>query len=152
MRLDPFDIRIIEILTEEGRLTWTELAERVGLSATPTIRRVKALEAAGVIAGYRAVIDEVRAGSPMTLFVSVTLERQTDEQLNSFEKSVAGIPEVMDCYMMTGISDFLLRALLPDLSSLQSFLSELTKLQGVSRISSSFAVKRILNRSAPPLH
>ena len=151
MELDPFDVRILEALSGDGRMTWVELAECVGLSPTPTIRRVKVLEKAGVIAGYRAVIDEVAAGSSMTLFVTVSLERQTDSQLNSFEKSVAGIPEVMDCYMMTGTSDFLLRVVLPDLASLQAFISELTKAPGVSRVSSSFAVKRVLHRSSPPL-
>jgi DNA-binding Lrp family transcriptional regulator len=132
-------------------MTWSELADAIGLSQTPTLRRVRALETDGYIKGYRALIDEAKLGLGISIFVSVSLEKQTDQALARFEEAVTAIPTVMDCYMMTGSTDYLLRAVLSDIASMQSFVSEITRVPGVARVSTSFAVKSVLQRAAPPL-
>jgi DNA-binding Lrp family transcriptional regulator len=150
--LDRLDYRILSILAENGRLSWRELGEQVGLSQTPVIRRIRALEANGVIAGYSARIDESRLGGDLSAFISVTLERQTKEALAGFEEAISGAPEVMSCHMMTGDIDYLLRVVVRDLHAFQKFISEvLTPMPGVARVSSSFVVKTAVHRHAPLL-
>ena len=148
-QLDEFDFRILETLSSDGRISWRELADRIALSQTPTLRRVRALESSGYITGYRAVIDECRLGLDLSVFISVSLDRQTDEALAAFERHVSDLTPVMDCFMMTGEADFLLRAALPDTRAFQKFVSELTTIEGVARISSSFAVKSVVQRASP---
>ena len=149
--LDDFDLKILAILAEDGRVSWNELAERIGLSQTPTLRRVRALETSGYIAGYHASIDERRVGRSISVYISVRLTTQTDESLAVFESRVAKMPEVMSCFMMTGPFDYVLRAVVADLDEYQRFVSSLTQIPGVSRITSGFAVKRVVQRTAPPL-
>jgi DNA-binding Lrp family transcriptional regulator len=149
-QLDRFDIRILSILAERGRTSWSALAQLVGLSQTPTLRRVRALEARGFIVGYHAEIDEARLGLGMSVFVSVSLETQSDDALAAFEESVSQIPAVMNCYMMTGASDYLLRVVVRDLPAYQAFISTLTRSPGIARVTSSFAVKSVVQRSSPP--
>jgi DNA-binding Lrp family transcriptional regulator len=146
------DHRILQLLAAEGRVSWRELAQRVGLSLTPTLRRVRRLEAAGYISGYTARFDETRLGGGISVFISVTLERQTEEKLKVFEERIARVPEVMSCFRMTGGADYLLRVLVTDLASYQQFLlNTLTRIPGVAHIQSSFAIKPIVQRVAPPL-
>jgi DNA-binding Lrp family transcriptional regulator len=146
------DHRILQLLAAEGRVSWRELAQRVGLSLTPTLRRVRRLEAAGYISGYTARFDETRLGGGISVFISVTLERQTEEKLKVFEERIARVPEVMSCFLMTGGADYLLRVLVTDLASYQQFLlNTLTRIPGVAHIQSSFAIKPIVQRVAPPL-
>ncbi|MDT9599725.1 Lrp/AsnC family transcriptional regulator [Sphingosinicella rhizophila] len=150
-RLDDFDLKILSALCEQGRMSWSDLAERIGLSQTPTLRRVRALEAENYIKGYRAVLDEARLGAAINVFVSASLDAQTDEALARFEECIIDIPEVMDCFMMTGTADYLLRVVVPDLPGFQSFISKLTRVAGVARLTTSFAVKSVVQRSTPPL-
>jgi DNA-binding Lrp family transcriptional regulator len=146
------DHRILQLLAAEGRVSWRELAQRVGLSLTPTLRRVRRLEAAGYISGYTARFDETRLGGGISVFISVTLERQTEEKLKVFEERIARVPEVMSCFLMTGGADYLLRVLVTDLASYQQFLlNTLTRIPGVAHIQSSFAIKPTVQRVAPPL-
>ncbi len=149
--LDHFDIKTLRILVRDGRITWTELAEKIGLSLTPTLKRVRQLEANGIIAGYHASVDETRVGYGISVFISVSLSTQTDSVLARFETSIRDIPEIMSCFMMTGETDYLLRVVVPDLDGYRAFISVLTKVPGVSRITSSFAVKPVIQRPAPPL-
>ena len=149
--LDSYDVKILTVLSEEGRISWSELAQRIGLSLTPTLRRVRALEASGHIAGYHAVVSEDRLGYPISVFISISLEKQTDEALASFEREVSTMPEVMSCYMMTGEADFLLRVIVPSLEGYQRLVSMLTRIPWVARITSGFAVKSVVQRVAPPL-
>lgn len=149
--LDEFDLKMLRVLVRDGRITWTELAEKIGLSLTPTLKRVRELEANGFIAGYHASIDEARVGYGISVFVSVSLSTQTDSVLARFESSIRDIPEIMSCFMMTGETDYLLRVVVPDLDGYRGFISVLTKVPGVSRITSSFAVKPVIQRPAPPL-
>ena len=150
--LDRIDRKILSVLGDDGRISWRDLAERVGLSLTPTLRRVRRLEEEGFITGYAAQFDEVRLGGAFSVFVSVTLDRQAEENLDVFEAQIRQAPEVMSCFMMSGGSDYLLRVVARDLPSYQTFMTEfLTRIPGVARIQSSFALKAVAHRSAPPL-
>jgi DNA-binding Lrp family transcriptional regulator len=149
--LDAFDIRILHILSDDGRVTWSELAEKIGLSLTPTLKRVRSLEKNGYIAGYHAVIDEARVGCAISVFVSVSLTMQTDVAMARFESSLQDISGIMSCFVTTGETDYLLRVVVPDLEGYRSFISILTKIPGVARVTSSFAAKAVIQRSTPPL-
>lgn len=150
--LDRIDRKILSALQEDGRLPNNELAERVGLSPSPCLRRVKALEEAGVIARYVALVDPASVDLPVNIFVSVSLERQVEARLDGFEAAVMARPEVLECYLMTGDADYLLRVVVPDLASYERFLKEhLTRIPGVASIRSSFALKQVRYRTALPL-
>lgn len=151
-KLDRLDRRILTLLQEDGRQANSELAGRVGLSPSPCLRRVKLLEEGGVISRYVALVDPVAVDLPVNVFVSVTLERQVEERLDSFEAAVMERPEVMECYLMTGEADYLLRVVVPDLASYERFLKDhLTRIPGVASIKSSFALKQVRYRTALPL-
>ena len=151
-KLDRYDLKILAAVAEEGRLSWRDLAEQIGLSLTPTLRRVRRLEESGYILGYSARLDETRLGHAISVFVSVTLTAQTEEAISAFEREIAKAPEVMSCYLMTGGADYLLRVVAPDLAGYQSFLmNSLTRIPGVAHIQSSFALRPVFQRAAPPL-
>lgn len=147
--LDRYDRKILAALTREGRLSWRELAEEIGLSLTPTLRRVRRLEEDEIIQGYGARVDERRLMGTMTAFVSVTLERQVEDVLSCFEQKVSDLPEVMGGFLMTGGADYLLHVIVRDLDHYQQLLTELTKTRGVAHIQSSFALKTFVRRVAP---
>jgi len=147
--LDGYDRKIIAALIRDGRLSWRDLAEEIGLSLTPTLRRVRRLEAEGLIQGYAARVDERRLLGAITVFVSVTLERQVEEALVVFEETVGGLPEVMGGFLMTGGADYLLHVIVRDLDHYQVLLGELTRTPGVAHIQSSFALKTFVRRAAP---
>lgn len=147
--LDSYDRKILRKLAEDGRITWRDLADSIGLSLTPTLRRVRMLEEAGFITGYHARLDEARLAGSMIVFISVTLERQVREMLDRFEEHVARLPEVMSGFLMTGGSDYLLRAVVRDLEHYRELLDNLTKVEGVEHIQSSFALKAFVNKPSP---
>jgi Lrp/AsnC family transcriptional regulator, leucine-responsive regulatory protein len=150
--LDAIDIKILKVLQAEGRLTNNALAERVGLSPSPCLRRVNLLEENGVIGRYVALVDPATVGLPVNVFVRVTLDRQIEENLDAFEVAVTKRPEVMECYLMTGESDYLLRVVVPDLGAYEQFLKQhLTRIPGVANIRSSFALKQVRYQTALPL-
>ncbi len=149
--LDDIDRRVLEQLQRDGRLSNAELAERVGLSSSPCWRRVKALEAAGVIKGYVAVVDAKAVGLPVNVFVNVSLSTQVEAALQRFEKAVRQRPEVMECYLMTGDSDYLLRVVVPDLEAYERFVMDFTKIAGIAQIRSSFALRPVKQGSALPV-
>jgi DNA-binding Lrp family transcriptional regulator len=151
LSLDRADRRILRELSENGRMTWRDLADRVGLSLTPTLRRVRRLEDDGFITGYAAKLDERRLGGTMSIFISVTLERQVDEILAVFERAVSEMPEVMSGFLMTGDADYLLRAVVHDLEQYRELVDALTRIEGVAHIQSSFALKAFVSRTAPPM-
>ena len=151
--LDEIDAKIIAALQIDGRMTSLQLAEHVGLSASPCARRVRILEKMGVIKGYVAVVDQIAIGLPISVFASIKLERQREEELDRFAKAVTHWPEVVDCYLMTGQRDYLMRIVVQDLEAYERFLKEkLTRLDGVSSIESSFALGQIKRSQALPLH
>ena len=150
--LDEIDRRILASLQAHARLRNVELAEQVGLSASPCLRRVKRLEETGVIRGFATLVDPEAVGLPVSVFVQVTLERQSEAALATFETHIAEWPEVMECYLMTGDADYLLRVVAADLTAYQEFLmNKLTRVEGVASIKSSFALRRIAYRTALPV-
>ena len=152
MHLDRIDMAILGALQEDAGQSNVELARRVGLSPSPCLRRVRALEEARVIRGRTAIIDAAAVGLPISVFLQVTLERQTEVNLDVFETAVAGWSEVVECYLMTGDADYLLRVVAPDLEAFQRFLMDrLTKNPAVASIKSSFALKQIKYGAGLPL-
>ncbi|HEX4768044.1 MAG TPA: Lrp/AsnC family transcriptional regulator [Lichenihabitans sp.] len=150
--LDAIDRKIVAALQIDARLTMLQLAEQVGLSPSPCARRVRLLEAAGIIQGYVAVIGEKQVGLPVSVFASIKLERQREEELDRFARAVAQWPEVLDCYLMTGQRDFLMRIVVRDLEAYEHFLKDkLTRLDGVASIESSFALGQVKRSNALPL-
>ena len=152
MRLDRIDLTILDHLQRDGRATSGELANAAGLSPSPALRRQKLLEEGGIIRRYVALLDQDRVGLPVSVFVSVRLQAQTDEHLQAFEQAVADLPEVMECYVMSGASDYLLRVVAPDLGAYEEFLrTRLTRIPGVRGVESAFALKRVVYRTNLPL-
>ena len=152
MRLDRIDLAILDHLQRDGRATSAELGDVAGLSASPAHRRQKLLEEAGIIRGYVALLDQDRVGLPVNVFVSVRLSAQTEDHLVAFERAVAELPEVMECYVMSGASDYLVRVVAPDLGAYEEFLrTKLTRIPGVHGVESAFALKRVAYHTNLPL-
>lgn len=152
MVLDELDRRILERLQENARISNADLSREVGLSPSPCLRRVRDLENSGVIRGHVSLVDATRVGLPISVFVQVTLERQVEQALEEFERSVMQRPEVMECYLMTGDSDYLLRVVVADIAAYEGFLKDhLTRVPGVAAIKSSFALNQVKYRTALPL-
>jgi len=150
--LDAIDRRILTELQDDASLTNVELAERVGLSPSPCLARVRALETSGVIARRVALLDAAKLGSNISVFIQVTLEKQTAAALQAFERAILRIPEVMECYLMTGDADYLLRVVVPDTLALQHLIIDrLSGVAGVATIRSSFSLKQIKYKTALPL-
>lgn len=142
--LDEFDKKIIHLLVSDGRISVNELSERINLSPTPVSRRLKRLESEGVIKSYSALIDERRLGFSFSVFVSVRLEKQIDDELAHFETAVTSMPEVVDCWLMTGNHDYLLRVVTRDIEDFERFLvGQLTRVHGVASIESSIPLRRV---------
>jgi Lrp/AsnC family transcriptional regulator, leucine-responsive regulatory protein len=150
--IDAIDRRILSALQEDASLTNVELADKVGLSPSPCLARVRALEQAGIIVKRVALLDPLKLGASISVFIRVALEKQTEPVLERFESAVARFPEVMECYLMTGDSDYLLRVVVPDILALQDFIvGRLSKTAGVANIRSSFALKQVKYKTALPL-
>ncbi len=149
--VDIIDQKILRSLQINGRLTNLELAKEVGLSPSPCLRRVRALEERGILTGYTALIDQNAYGLPINVFVSVRLEQQSNSVLEGFEKAINDFDEVLDCYLMTGTRDYLLRVVCENLDAYELFVrSKLTTIDGVASIESSFALGRVKKRSVLP--
>lgn len=152
MELDRQDLAILNHLQENGRATVQDLSEAAHLSPSPSHRRQKLLEEAGIITRYVALLDQDRVGLPVNVFVSVKLDIHTDAALRTFERAVEACPEVMEMYEMTGASDYLLRVVAADISSYEAFLrGKLTHIPGVRSFELSMALKRVVYRTNLPL-
>jgi DNA-binding Lrp family transcriptional regulator len=152
MELDAIDLRILGELQRDGALTNVELARRVHLSPSPCLTRVKALEAAGVIDRYVALCSATALGLGLNVFISISLRAQAKESLAVFERQIAQHDEVMECYLMTGDSDYLIRVVVADMAALEKFiLEQLTPIPGIEKIRSSFALKQVRYKTALPL-
>jgi DNA-binding Lrp family transcriptional regulator len=150
--LDDIDRRILTELQRDGRLSNQDLATRIGISPSPCWRRVRGLESAGVIRGYAALVDPAALGLNVSVFTQVSLERQEEKTLQVFEAAVAGWPEIMECYLMTGDADYLLRVVVPDLAAYEQFLMRrLTRIRGIASIKSSFALRSVKYRTDLPI-
>jgi Lrp/AsnC family transcriptional regulator, leucine-responsive regulatory protein len=152
MHLDRVDLAILDHLQSNGRATAAELSEAVNLSPSPSHRRQKLLEEAGVIQRYVALLDQEKVGLPVNVFVAVKLANHTAETLRDFERAIGSCPEVMEMYEMSGASDYLLRVVAADLGSYEAFLrGTLTHIPGVQSFESRMALKRIVYRTNLPL-
>jgi len=150
-KLDKIDIGILNLLQDDAGVTNAELAKAVHLSATPCYNRVKAMEDLGLIRQQVTLLDPEILGLHLNVFIHVSLEKQVQGELEQFEATIAGRPEVMECYLMTGDADYLLRVLVSDIKALEAFIRQLTVAPGVARIRSSFALKQVRYKTALPL-
>jgi Lrp/AsnC family transcriptional regulator, leucine-responsive regulatory protein len=149
--LDAIDRKILELLQADGRMSLADLAEKVGLSPSPCLRRVRMLED-GVIARYVAVLDQRAVGLPVSVFVSIKLEKQRQESLDRFAKAVERWPEVLECYLMTGSRDYWMRVVVPDLDAYERFVKQkLTRVEGIASIESSFALEQVKYTNVLPV-
>jgi Lrp/AsnC family leucine-responsive transcriptional regulator len=152
MKLDNVDFRILDELQRDGSLSNVELARRVHLSPSPCLARVKALESARVIDRYVAIANAAALGLGLSVFISIILRSQSKESLGEFERRIAEHDEVMECYLMTGDSDYLIRVAIADIAALEKFiLEQLTPIPGIEKIRSSFALKQVRYKTALPL-
>ncbi|MDR3472273.1 MAG: Lrp/AsnC family transcriptional regulator [Devosia sp.] len=152
MALDQIDRKILSALQNNGRLTNQDLSAQVGLSASPCLRRLKQLEQDGYISRYVAIVEPRSLGLDITAFARVSLEQQDSKMLDAFERTVASWPEVMECYLMSGDTDYQLRVVTRSLADYEIFLRErLTKVPGVAKIQSSFAFRPVVYRTALPV-
>jgi DNA-binding Lrp family transcriptional regulator len=150
-RLDAIDWKILKELQDEGRITNVELARRVGISAPPCLRRVRALEEAGFIRGYRALLDEKSLGYEVTVFAMVHLSSQAEADLKAFEDFVRKEPLVRECWMLSGEIDFLLKCVAPDLKTFQAFVAELTAAPHVRNVKTSLTLRNAKDAAMVPM-
>ncbi|MCR9191436.1 MAG: Lrp/AsnC family transcriptional regulator [Gammaproteobacteria bacterium] len=152
--MDHLDIKILNLLQAQGRISNQDLAEQVALSPSPCLRRVKQLEENGYIRQYVALLDPIKIGLQLTIMVSVTLVNHEPKVMRHFEETVASFPEIIQCYLITGQSaDYLIKAVVANLDEYQSFLlKKLTVIDGVNQVHSSFVLQRIIDKTSLPLH
>ena len=152
MAFDSIDRQILGLLQEDGRMTNVDLAERVGLTAPPCLRRVRSLEEGGAIRGYHAELDAATLGYPITVFAMVSLKSQAEEDLRGFENHIKALPEVRECHMLNGEIDFILKIVSKDLQSFQEFLtSKLTPAPNVASVKTSLTIRTAKNEPGVPL-
>jgi DNA-binding Lrp family transcriptional regulator len=150
--MDEKDRAILRTLQADGRLSNTDLAERVHLSESASLRRIRALESGGLIRGYTALVDQRAAGYALSVFLTITLNSQAQAALSAFEAAAGKVPEIMECYLMTGEADYLMRVVARDVEAFEALhAGVLTRLPGVARITSSIALRTAVHRSALPL-
>ena len=149
--MDSKDRQIVQALQAEGRLTNQDLSDRVNLSPSPCLRRVRLLEEQNVIKGYTALVDQKAWGLPVTVFIRIKLERHGDDAVHAFERAITHMPKVMDCWLMTGRSDYLLRVIAADLDDYEQFVRrELQRVPGIASIDTSFAYGRVKHAQVLP--
>jgi Lrp/AsnC family transcriptional regulator, leucine-responsive regulatory protein len=151
-KLDAIDLKILDTLQSDARIANVDLARKAHLSPSPCLARVRALEDSGIIARHVTLLDAKKLGLTVSVLVQVTLEKQIEPALETFEKAIRERPEVMECYLMTGDADYLLRVLVPDVPAFERFILDfLSRVPGVGNIKSSFALKQVKYQTALPL-
>ena len=150
MKLDRYDQQILEVLQTDGRINNQDLADRIGLSPSPCLRRVRALEESGLIVGYRALLDAKKLGLSLMALVHISMDRHTPERFANFEASVAVLPEVLECLLITGQdADYQIKVAVRDMDHYQALLlNKLTRIEGVTGVHSSFVLRRVVDRTA----
>lgn len=152
MKLDHIDHKILKHLQENARITNAELAERVGLSPTPCLRRLRRLETEGIIKGYRTEINREALGVNVTVIILVKLEREDDKTLREFEAAIKDRDEVMECYLVTGKFDYFIRVVVPSLATYETFLSEtMLRMPNIATVESSFTLREVARKVVTPL-
>ena len=148
--MDPIDRKILELLQRDARMTAQAIA--VGLSPSPCLRRIRIMEEKGILKGYVAIVDQKSVGLPVSVFLSIRLERQREEELERFSAAINRWPEVVECYLMTGQRDYLLRVVVPDLEAYETFIkTKMSRLEGVASIESSFALGQVKYTNVLPI-
>jgi Lrp/AsnC family leucine-responsive transcriptional regulator len=149
MQIDRFDQHILEVLQKDGRINNQDLAERIGLSPSPCLRRVRALEEAGLITGYRALLDAKKLGLTLMALVHISMDKHTPERFANFEAAVVVLPEVLECLLITGQdADYQLKVVVRDMDHYQALLlNQLTRIDGVAGVHSSFVLRRVVDRT-----
>jgi Lrp/AsnC family leucine-responsive transcriptional regulator len=150
MTMDRFDKQILEILQQDARINNQDLAERIGLSASPCLRRVKALEESGLIIAYRALLDAKKLGLTLIALVHISMDKHTPERFANFESAVVDLPEVLECLLITGqAADYQLKVAVRDMDHYQALLlNQITRIEGVTGVHSSFVLRRVVERTA----
>src|SRR5712691_6997300 len=152
IQLDEIDVKILRRLQDQARISNVDLADQVGLSPAPCLRRVRALEQAGVVRRYVTLVDPAAVNLNVTVFVQITLDLQVEGRLEIFEQAIMQRAEVLECYLMTGDADYLLRVVVPDVSAYEHFLRDfLTRVESAAGIKSSFALKQVKYLTELPL-
>ena len=153
MKLDRFDKQILGILQTDGRIHNQDLADRIGLSASPCLRRVRALEDAGLITGYRAIVDAKRLGLTLMALIHISMDVHTPERFESFERAIAVLPEVLECLLITGQdADYQIKVVVRDMDHYQALLlNRITRIAGVTGVHSSFVLRRIVDKNIVPV-
>ena len=153
MELDRYDRQILSILQQEGRITNQELADRIGLSASPCLRRVQAIEKSGLITGYRALLDARALGLSLMALIHISMDQHTPERFEHFESKVKDIPQVMECLLITGqASDYQLKVVVKDMDAYQDLLlNRITRIPGVTGVHTSFVLRRVVDKTMLPL-
>ncbi len=153
MELDRYDRQILSILQREGRITNQELADRIGLSASPCLRRVQAIEKSGLITGYRALLDARALGLSLMALIHISMDQHTPERFEHFESRVKDIPQVMECLLITGqASDYQLKVVVKDMDAYQELLlNRITRIPGVTGVHTSFVLRRVVDKTMLPL-
>lgn len=153
MQLDRYDRQILELLQQDGRISNQDLADRIGLSPSPCLRRVRTLEEAGLITGYRAMLDAKKLGLSLMALIGISMDQHTPERFANLEASIAEIPEILECLLITGQqSDYQLKVVVRDMDAYQDLLlNKITRIQGVTGVHTSFVLRRVVDRSNLPL-
>lgn len=153
MQLDRTDRRLLEVLQQEGRISNQDLADRIGLSASSCLRRLRTLEEAGLILGYRALLDAKTLGLTLMALVHISMDRHTPERFAHFEKTVAALPEVLECLLITGQdADYQLKVIVRDMDAYQELLlNKITRIDGVTGVHSSFVLRRVVSKTSLPV-
>lgn len=153
MELDRYDRRILELLQSEGRLSNQDLADRIGLSPSPCLRRVRALEESGIILGYRALLDAKKLGLTLMVLIHISMDRHTPERFANFETRVGQLPEILECLLIAGQdADYQLKVIVRDMEAYQDLLlNKITRIDGVTGVHSSFVMRRVMDKTALPV-
>ncbi len=152
MELDRYDRQILAVLQQEGRISNQELAERIGLSPSPCLRRVRTLEESGLIVGYRALLDAKKLGLSLMALIGISMDQHTPERFANLESAIADIPEVLECLLITGQqSDYQLKVVVRDMDAYQDLLlNKITRIQGVTGVHTSFVLRKVIERATFP--
>ncbi|HEX5538142.1 MAG TPA: Lrp/AsnC family transcriptional regulator [Methylophilaceae bacterium] len=149
MQLDRYDLHMLEVLQQDGRISNQDLAERIGLSPSPCLRRLRALEESGLITGYHAYLDAKKMGLALTAIIHISMDQHTPERFDNFESKIKEIPEVLECLLITGQdADYQLKVVTKDMDAYQELLlNRITRITGVTGVHSSFALRQVINRT-----
>ena len=150
---DRYDKQILRILQQDGRISNQDLANKIGLSNSPCLRRMRALEESGLITGYRAILDAKKLGLNLTALIHISMDRHTPERFSHFEEKVSALPEVLECLLITGQdADYQLKVIVSDMDGFQELLlNKITRIEGVSGVNSSFILRKVIDKTALPV-